>query len=127
MLVLVWLVISDLYLFHLTLLLNLDFNCSNKLLSSSVDKVTTGTYNVVSAILSVAFVGSSIAATEGSASGSSSLVALLVNTQLSDHVKIRFTSQLINGVSSVLQKLLKCFNGTTISTSFSVFHLLIFL
>ena len=127
MLVLVWLVISDLYLFHLILLLNLDFNCSNKLLSSSVDKVTTGTYNVVSAILNVAFVGSSIAATAGSASGSSSLVVLLVNTQLSDHVKIRFTSQLINGVSSVLQKLLKCFNGTTISTYFSVFHLLIFL
>ena len=53
-----------------------------------------------------------------SASGSASLVALLVNKQFSDHVKIRFISQLINGMSSVLQKLLKCFNGTTISTFF---------
>ena len=31
-----------------------------------------------------------------------------------------FISQLINGMSSVLQKLLKCFNGTTISACFSV-------
>ena len=39
-------------------------------------------------------------------------------TQDSDHVKIRLTSQLINGISRVLQKLLKYFNGTIISTSF---------
>ena len=45
---------------------------------------------------------------------------LHLNTQFSDHVKIGFISQLINGISSVLQKLLKCFNGTTISTSFSM-------
>ena len=56
-LVLVWLVISDLYLFHLIVLLNPDFNCSKKLLSSFVDKVTTGTYNFVSVILNVAPVG----------------------------------------------------------------------
>ena len=35
-----------------------------------------------------------------------------------DHVKIRLTSQLINSISRVLQKLLKYFNGTIISTSF---------
>ena len=35
-----------------------------------------------------------------------------------DHVKIRLTSQLINGISRVLQKLLKYVNGTIISTSF---------
>ena len=42
----------------------------------------------------------------------------LVITQSLDQVKIRLTSQLINGISSVLQKLLKYFNGTIISTSF---------
>ena len=42
----------------------------------------------------------------------------LVITQSLDHVKIRLTSQLIIGISSVLQKLLKYFNGTIISTSF---------
>ena len=82
--------------------------------------MTTGTYNFVSFILNVTFVGLLTAATAGSASGSASLVALLVITQFSDQVKIRFISQLINGISNVLQKLLKCFNGTTISTSFSV-------
>ena len=38
--------------------------------------------------------------------------------QVGGHVKIRLTSQLINGISRVLQKLLKYFNGTIISTSF---------
>ena len=33
---------------------------------------------------------------------------------------MRFISQLINGISSVLQKLYKCFNDATISTLFSV-------
>ena len=42
------------------------------------------------------------------------LVALIVNTQYSDHVQIRFISQLINGMSSVFQKLLKYFNSTAI-------------
>ena len=39
-------------------------------------------------------------------------------TQVDDHVKIRLTSQLIKGISKVLQKLLKYFSGTIISTSF---------
>ena len=56
----VWLVITDLYLFHLIVLLKPVLNCSKSLLSSSVDKVTTGTYNFVSVILSVTFVGLSI-------------------------------------------------------------------
>ena len=38
-------------------LLNPDFNCSKKLLSSFVDEGTTGTYNFVSVILNIAFVG----------------------------------------------------------------------
>ena len=63
----------------------------------------------MSVLLNAAFVGLSIPATAGFASGSASLVALLVNTQFSDYVEIRFISQLINGISSVLQKLLKHF------------------
>ena len=80
-----WLVISDLYLFHLIVLLNPVLNCSKSALSFSVDKVTTATYNFVSDILNVAFVGILIA-------GSASLVALLFNTQFSDRVEIRFVS-----------------------------------
>ena len=38
--------------------------------------------------------------------------------QVDDHVKIRLSSQLINGIWRALQKLLKYFNGTIISTSF---------
>ena len=82
--------------------------------------MTTATYSFVSFILNVAFVGLLTAATARSESGSASLVALLVITQFSDQVKIRFISQLINGISNVLQKLHKFFNDTTISTSFSV-------
>ena len=44
----------------------------------------------------------------------------LVITQVDDHVKMKLTSQLINGISRVLQKLLKYFNGTIISTSFEL-------
>ena len=42
----------------------------------------------------------------------------LVITQFFDHVSISFTSQFIIGISRLLQKLLKYFNGTNISTSF---------
>ena len=72
----------------------------------------------MSVILNVAFVGSSTAAIAEFTSGFASFVALLVNIQFSVYVKIRFISQFINGISSVLQKLLKNFNGTTISASF---------
>ena len=85
-----------------------------------MSKVTTRTYNFVSIILNIALIGLLTAANTGSTSGSASLVALLVNTQFSVHVKIRFISQVINGMSSSLQKLLKCFNGTTILATFSV-------
>ena len=43
----------------------------------------------------------------------------LVTTQVDDYVKMRLTSQLIKGISRVPQKLLKYFNRTIISTSFS--------
>ena len=99
--------------------MNTVFNCSKSLLSSSLDKATTGTYNLVSVILNVASVGLLITATAGSASGPASHVALLAITQFSDQGQIRFISQLIYGISGVFQKLFKCFNSTTISTSFS--------
>ena len=38
--------------------------------------------------------------------------------QFADQVNIRLISQLTNGISRVLQKLLRYFNGTIISTSF---------
>ena len=74
----------------------------------------------MSVILNIAFVGLLTATAAGFPpwAGTASRVALFVNTQFSVHVKIRFISQLINGMSSVLQKLLKCFNGATVATSF---------
>ena len=74
-------VISDLYLFHIIVILKPALKYSESLLSFSLDKETTGTYKFVSVILNVEFVGLSIAATAWSASGSTSLFALLVNTQ----------------------------------------------
>ena len=38
--------------------------------------------------------------------------------QVDNHVKMKLISQLIKGISRVLQKLLKYFNGTVISTIF---------
>ena len=43
---------------------------------------------------------------------------MLIITQFADQVKISSTPQLIKGISRVLQKLLKYFNGTTISVPF---------
>ena len=86
----------------------------------------------MSFILNVAFAGLLTEVTAGITSGFASLVVLFVNTLYSDHDKIRFISQLINGMSIVLQKLLKYFNGTTISKSFvllipSNFHVMLVL
>ena len=44
------------------------------------------------------------------------ILSMLVITHSLGQFKIIDASQLINGISGVLQKLLKCFNGTTIST-----------
>ena len=51
------LVICDLYLFHPISLVNPDFKLVNNLISSSLDKATTGMYNLQSFIASVAPVG----------------------------------------------------------------------
>ena len=53
-------VIFDLYLFHIISLLNPDFRLVNNFISSSFDKVTTGTYNLQSFIATVAPVAASV-------------------------------------------------------------------
>ena len=52
--------ICDLYLFHFISLLNPDFKLVNNLISSSLDKVTTGTYNLQSFITNIAPVGGAV-------------------------------------------------------------------
>ena len=52
--------ICDLYLFHIISLVNPDFKLVNSLISSSLDKVTTGIYNLQSFIVSVAPVGAAV-------------------------------------------------------------------
>ena len=89
--------------------------------------MTTGTYNFVSVILNVAFIGASVLSldsTGGSALGLTLLVfcvVISVKTQFSVHVKIKDISQLIKGMSRLSQKLFKYFNGITILRFFLVF------
>ena len=45
-------------------------------------------------------------------------MTVAIRTHFDDHVKIRLTSQLMKGFSKVVQKLLKYFSGTIISTFF---------
>ena len=104
-------VVCDLYLFHIISLLNPDFKLVNNLVSSSLDKVTAGTYNLQSVILSVAPVGALSLLPP-----SISLCAKLVITRFLSHFNSKDTSQLINGIFSALQKLPKYFNGIANST-----------
>ena len=104
-------VICDLYLFHIISLLNPDFKLVNNLISSSLDKVTSGTYNLQSFIASVAPVGALPLLPPPV-----SLCSKLVITQFLFHFNSKDTSQLINGVFNALQKLPKYFNGIANST-----------
>ena len=105
--------ICDLYLFHITSLLNPDFKLVNNLISSSLDKVTTGIYNLQSTILSVALVGpSSLLAVVPI-----NLSSKLVIAQFLSHFNSKDISQLINGTFNALQKLPKYFNGIANSIS----------
>ena len=70
---------------------------------SWVDKVTTGTLSFVLVIVNV---------------GSWLAIRLSIIKHVADQVKIRLISQLINGISNVLQKVLKYFNGALILTFF---------
>ena len=62
--------ICDLYLFHIIFLVNPDFKLVNSLISSSLDKVTVGIYNLQSFIANVAPVGESSLTTGGPSSTS---------------------------------------------------------
>ena len=107
-------VICDLYLFHIISLVIPDFNLVNNLISSSLDKVTTGTYNLQSFIASVAPVV--VAFTTGGPA-STCLCSKLVITQFLFHFSSKNTSQIVNGMCNALQKLPKYFNGIANSTS----------
>ena len=84
--------------------------------------MATGTYNFVSVFLNVASVGLSTAATTWFSPWAETgfRFALHVNTQSSDHVRIKDTSQLINNISNSFQKKLKYFNGRAISAVLSI-------
>ena len=86
----------------------------NNLISSSLDKVTTGTYNLQLVILSVAPVGALSLTTGGPPS--TCLRSKLLITQFLFHFSSKYTSQLINGIFSALQILPKYFNGIANST-----------
>ena len=105
-------VFCDLYLFHIISLLNRDFKLVNNLISSSLDKVSTGTYNLQSFITSVAPVGALSLLPPPM-----SLCSKLVIMQFLPHFNSKDTSQLINGIFSALQELPKYFNGIANSTS----------
>ena len=102
------------YLFHFIVLLNSDFNCSNSLLLFSADKVTTGTYNLQSVISNYRSVGELI---RFAAAAGGPLKSLPTSTHSLYQDKINVISQLTNGISKLLQKLPKYFNGIAISTS----------
>ena len=108
-------VLCDLYLFHIISLLNPDFKLVNNLISSSLDKVTTGMHNLQSFIANVAPVGKLSLTTGGPTS--TCLSSKLVITQFLFHFSSKDTSQLINGIFSALQKLPKYFNGIANSIS----------
>ena len=63
-------------------------------------------------------VGGTIAVTAGSALRWVSPVVISSKTQYLGQSKINSISQLIKGISKLLQKLIKCLNDTTISVSF---------
>ena len=83
----------------------------NNLISSSLDKVTAGTYNLQSFIASLAPVGALSLLPPPM-----SLFSKLVITQFLSHFNSKNTSQLINEIFSALQKLPKYFNGIANST-----------
>ena len=84
------------------------------MLSFSADKVTTGAYNLQSVISNFALVGELI---RFAAAAGESLKALPTSTHSLYQDKINVILELINGISKVLQKLPKYFNGMAIVTS----------
>ena len=99
-------VICDLYLFHISSLLNPDFRLVNNLIPSSLDKVTTGTYDSHLVIFSVGFVGAAVFPPS-----KFNPVCSLVIMQFLFHFNSKNISQVINGIFNALQKLPKYFNN----------------
>ena len=87
-------------------LLNPDFKLVNDLISSSLDKVTIGIYNLQSVMLSIAPVGALYLGLAPTC-----LHSRLVITQFLFHFNSKDASQLTNGMLKSLQKLPKYFNG----------------
>ena len=77
----------------------------------------------MSVILNVTFVGASILSLAGLSPWAVLVVyiAISVKTQFSVHVKVKDNSQLIKDMLQVPPKLLRYFNGTTVSRFFLVF------
>ena len=96
-------------------LVNPDFKLVNNLISSSLDKVTTGMYNLQLFIARLAPVGAPC--NTGGGPASTCLSFKLVITQFLFHFNSKDTSQLINGIFNALQKLPKYFNGIAKSIS----------
>ena len=76
--------------------------------------MTTGTYNFTFIIKNVALIGALIA--DGLPCAPEARVVVSVITQFLDHASIKSTSQLIKGISNVLEKLHRYLKGTAIST-----------
>ena len=74
------------------------------------DKVTTGTYNFVPLIVKIILLGLAFVLSLPAAD----------RTQHFVHLSSNYTLQLINGISSNLQKLLKHFNGTATVAYFRI-------
>ena len=96
-------VIFGSYLFQSIVLLKPDFSWWNSFALSWVNKVETGIESFVSVIVNV---------------GTWPSIALFIIKYFADKVRIRLLLQLSNGISRVLQKLLKYFTGTLVLTSF---------
>ena len=92
----------------MTSVVNPDFKLVNNLISSSLDKVATGMYNLQSFIARLVPVG--IAFTAGGPA-SIYIPCKLVITQFLFHFNSKDISQPINGIFTALQKLPKYFNG----------------
>ena len=107
MLVLVCLDIFDLYLFQFISLLNPIFNYSDNLLSSSVDKKTTGTYSVFYSKYCTCWNSNF---RYGRICTRISILRSLISYYTIFRQSQRYIS--IKGIFNVLQKLLRCFNGT---------------
>ena len=85
-------------------------------MSFSFDRVTTGTFNFVSFIWNSNPIGATIAS--GSLLFPAAYAVISARMQFFIQVRIISTSQLINGILRILQKLLKYFSGIKISVSF---------